>query len=95
MDQVQQHIDRIRHKIQQRNRELSQLRKDNARLLEAASAARAHQAVLEEEIRNLKEQNNILKAATANMNQADKAVFERSINRYIKDIDKCIALLSQ
>ena len=76
-------------------KELSQLRKDNTRLAETVSALKAHQAVIEEELRNLKDQNNILRAATGNMNETDKAAFEKTINRYIKDIDKCISLLSQ
>ena len=95
MEKVEQHIERIRHKIQEKNRELSGLQKENARIMDLLSSSKAHQAVLEEEIRALKEQNNILRAATGQMNEADKIAFEKSINRYIKDIDNCISLLSQ
>lgn len=95
MNNIQQHIDRIRQKINDKSRQLSQFKKENERLNELLSSSKAHQAVLEEELRGLREQNNILKAATGNMSAPEKAAFEKSINRYIKDIDKCISLLSQ
>ncbi len=46
-------------------------------------------------IATLEEKVNILKAASGKMNEADKKEFEKNINRYIRDIDKCISLLSE
>ena len=37
---------------------------------------------------------NILKAASGQMTEADQKEFEKRINQYIKEIDKCIGLLS-
>jgi hypothetical protein len=37
----------------------------------------------------------ILKVATGEMNEADKREFEKKINQYIREIDRCIAFLSQ
>jgi len=43
----------------------------------------------------LEEQQYILKSAAGELNSADKKAFEQTISRYIKEIDKCIALLSE
>jgi hypothetical protein len=43
----------------------------------------------------LEEQQQIFKAAASKMNEADKKAFDLTINRYIREIDKCIALLSE
>ena len=37
---------------------------------------------------------NILKAASGQMTETDQKEFEKKINGYIKEIDKCIGLLS-
>jgi hypothetical protein len=46
-------------------------------------------------IDTLKEQVGILKAGNGDMNELDKKEFEKRINNYIKEIDRCIALLSE
>jgi ABC-type iron transport system FetAB ATPase subunit len=43
----------------------------------------------------LEEQQLILKSSTGKMNEADKKAMEQVIGKYIKEIDKCIALLSE
>jgi hypothetical protein len=43
----------------------------------------------------LKQQAAILKFAAGEMNEKDKKEFELTITRYIRQIDKCIAYLSQ
>ena len=37
---------------------------------------------------------SVLKAAAGDMNDKDKKDFDKRINQYIKEIDKCIGLLS-
>lgn len=51
----------------------------------------AQQAV----IAQLQQQVELLKIGTGNWNEQDKKNFEKRINSYIKEIDKCINLLSQ
>ena len=43
----------------------------------------------------LEEQQYILKSAAGELNNTDKKAFEQTISKYIKEIDKCIALLSE
>jgi hypothetical protein len=46
-------------------------------------------------IDELQQQVAILKMAAGEMSEKDKKDFERKINQYIKEIDKCISYLSQ
>ena len=46
-------------------------------------------------INKLEQQVAILKSAAGQMTEPDKKLFEKHINQYIKDIDKCIGLLSE
>jgi hypothetical protein len=43
----------------------------------------------------LEQQVSILKFAAGEMSEKDKKEFEKKINLYLKEIDKCIAFLGQ
>ena len=47
------------------------------------------------EINQLQTQVSILKLASGEMNEADKKSFDKQLAQYIKEIDKCIALISE
>ena len=49
----------------------------------------------EARIKMLEQQQHILKAAAGKMNEPDKKEFEQVINKYIREIDKCINLLNE
>jgi DNA repair exonuclease SbcCD ATPase subunit len=95
LSNLEQHIKRVNEKLQQLLKDYQQLQKDNLRQsvlieeLKKAKESGTHQ------IETLKEQVGILKAAAGRMNEADKKEFEKNINRYIRDIDKCIGILSE
>jgi hypothetical protein len=46
-------------------------------------------------IEELEQQILILKSATGEMNEKDKEAFEKRINQYISEINKCIGWLSE
>ena len=48
-----------------------------------------------EEISRLQHQVSILKTSIGQMTEPDKKLFDKQINQYIKEIDKCIGLLSE
>ena len=52
-------------------------------------------AAREKSADELKQQVNILKVSTGTMNESDKKEFEKRINSYLKEIDRCIALLGE
>lgn len=94
MSDLAQHIKRINDKLQLLLKNHQLLQKDNERqsklikeLQDTREKDKARLLALEEKI-------NILKAAAGKMNDADKKSFEKNINQYIKEIDKCIGVLS-
>ena len=95
MEALQEQIRRIHHKLQEHLKQHAAAQKELEKQQKAIAALREQQQTNEEEIRLLQEQNHILKAAAGEMNPADKKAFEQAIGRYIREIDKCIALLSE
>jgi hypothetical protein len=43
----------------------------------------------------LKQQLAVLQLAAGDMNETDKKLFEKRINGYIKEIDRCISMLGE
>ena len=43
----------------------------------------------------MEEQVNLLKASSGQMDEPSKKAFEKQLNHYIREIDRCIAMLSQ
>lgn len=95
MSDLEKNIKRINDKLQLLLRDYQQLQKDNQRqtiLIEELTKTKEKSS---QQIKTLQEQVGILKAATGQMNDADKKAFEKHINQYIKEIDKCISILSE
>ena len=95
MSVLENHIKRINDKLQQLLKNHQLLQKDNERQSKLITALQQEKEKDAQQITTLKEQVNILKAAAGQMNEADKKAFEKNINQYIREIDKCISLLSE
>lgn len=95
MSGLQENIKRINEKLQQLLKQHQSLQKDNERqsaLIETLQEAGKKDM---QHISELQERVNILKATTGKMDDAGKKEFEKDINRYIREIDKCIGFLSE
>ncbi len=90
---TEQHLKSIQDKLQQLLKNYAAMQKENVKLKEeladAQQKATAQQKVADE----LKQQVSILKLSSGEMNEAEKKEFEKRINGYLKEIDRCIALL--
>lgn len=95
MAELEEHIKRINGKLQQLLKQYQLLQKDNERQSRLIAELQQEKEANTRQISLLKEQVSILKAATGQMNEADKKDFEKTINQYIREIDKCIGLLSE
>jgi cell division protein FtsL len=71
------------------------LKKENDRLQMQLEDYKKQEGGYQQKINELSDQVGILKLAGGDMSQKDKKDFERKINQYIKEIDKCIAFLGQ
>ena len=95
MSVLEENIKRINDKLQQLLKSYRLLQKDNERQTKLIVELQGSKEKDAQHIVALQEQVNILKAAAGQMNETDKKVFEKNISQYIREIDKCIGLLSE
>ena len=95
MENIEDHINRIHNKIQLMLKHMHALEKDNEQQKNDLQRLRQQKDSFEMQVKTLQEQNYILKAATGNMTETDKTALEQTINKYVRDIDKCISLLNE
>ena len=92
---VDQQFNNVNDKLQQLLRQYSRLQKEAEKLKQELEEAKDREQQTKEKMENLQMQVSILQAASGEMNDKDKKAFEKKINQYIREIDKCIAYLSQ
>jgi chromosome segregation ATPase len=95
MSDLEKNIKRINDKLQQLLKSYQLLQKENSRQNELIKQLQESKAKDNQQITALQEKISILKAAAGKMNEADKKTFEKNINQYIREIDKCIGILSE
>ncbi len=95
MSALSEHIISIQAKLQQLLKQYELLQKEHAKQQETIAGLQNEQLECSEQLKDLQQQNLILKASVTEMDVADKKALELKIQHYIKNIDKCISLLSQ
>jgi len=95
MSDLEKNIKRINDKLQQLLKNYQLLQKDNERQTKLIAGLQKAKEEDARQISAMQEQVSILKAATGQMNEEDKKAFEKHISRYIREIDKCIGILSE
>jgi ribosome-binding ATPase YchF (GTP1/OBG family) len=92
---TEQHLKRIQDKVQLLLKQHALLQKENLSLKEELAQMKKETSQYRDDSVMLKQQLEILKYNSGDMDDADKKQFEKRINGYIKEIDRCIAILSQ
>lgn len=92
---AEQQIKRIQEKLQQLLKQHAVLQKENKQLKEDLKSAQTAVSAFEKTTDDLKQQVSVLKMAAGEMNAADKKEFEKRLSSYIREIDRCIALLGE
>ncbi|MEO7522761.1 MAG: hypothetical protein ABIT58_01630 [Ferruginibacter sp.] len=95
MQAVTENITRIQLKLQELLKKYNSLVKETDLKQKTIATLQQQQQLNEKKIKTLEEQQHILRSAAGNMNDADKKEFEQVIGKYIREIDKCIDLLSE
>ena len=95
MSDLETQLKRIQDKLQQVLKEHAALQKENLRLKEELDKNRTQSFANQQNIEDLKQQVDVLKITSGDWDPNDKKEFEKRINSYIKEIDRCIALLSE
>ena len=95
MTPIEENITRINAKLQQLLKQYAVLKKENEQLKASFINNKTQSEKDAEQIIQLQQQVALLKSAAGQMNETDKKAFEKNINQYIKERDKCIGLLSE
>lgn len=95
MSTTELHLKRIQDKVQQLLKQHITLQKENQSLKEELDTIKKETSQFREDSETLKQQVEILKYSNAEMDEEEKKQFEKRINTYLKEIDRCITMLSR
>jgi len=95
MEQLEQQVRRTYDKLQQVLRQREALLKENNKLKEELQQLRQSENDRVGQIEQLKQQAEILKVKKGDMPLEEKALLEKRLSQYIREIDRCIALLAE
>jgi septal ring factor EnvC (AmiA/AmiB activator) len=88
------HIKQVNTKLQQLLLQHNKLQAENEQQKKLIETLQQNDAQQKEKLEALRQEQLILKASIDKMDEAEKKELEQKINGYIKNIDKCISLLS-
>ncbi|HMG68484.1 MAG TPA: hypothetical protein VK588_12390 [Chitinophagaceae bacterium] len=95
MPDVNAHIKRIQEKLQRLLKQYNDLQKENKQLKKELETSSKQSLQQQQTMEILKQQLEVVKMSSGNWDENDKKEFEKRINHYVKEIDKCIALLGE
>jgi hypothetical protein len=88
-------LTRILDKLQLLLRRSKAMQQENERLRRTIRETEEKWQQAQEQIQLLRTQLDVLKLNAGELNSTDKKEIEKKINTYLKEIDRCIALLSE
>lgn len=95
MTAIDQHIQSLQQKMQLLVKKHQQLEKENKKLKDELNGLKDKQFDKKQEVEVLEMQNAILKASQQHLDDREKKELEKKLNLFIKEIDRCIALLTE
>ncbi|MFM7672223.1 MAG: hypothetical protein ACKO6Q_06495 [Bacteroidota bacterium] len=88
-------LKRILEKVQQLLRRTKAMQQENDRLHNTVKESEEKLRLAQEQIQLMRTQLDVLKMNAGELTGADKKEIEKKINLYLKEIDRCIALLGE
>jgi len=95
MSQLDQQLKRLNEKLQQLLKQYHSLQKENERLKQEFQQITSRYTAASLQSEKWQQQTEILKLSKEQMNETEKKAFEKRLNQYVKEIDRCIALLNE
>jgi hypothetical protein len=95
MEELLTHITRIQEKLLNLQKQFQLIHRDNERLQQQVNNYEEKDRLQHFRIDELERQLELAKAVRPEMNEKDKLALEKRINQYLREIDKCIALLNE
>jgi regulator of replication initiation timing len=95
MSQLEQQLKRMNEKLQQLLKQYHSLQKENEKLRQDFQQITTRYDAVSVQSEKWQQQTEILKLSREEMSENDKKAFEKRLNQYVKEIDRCIALLNE
>jgi chromosome segregation ATPase len=95
MNILDNQIKTISDKLQQLLKKCNSLQKENEVLYRELSVLKEKEKEYKSTIDAISQKVNILQAVAGNMTEADQKELEKRINQFVKDIDKCIDMITE
>jgi chromosome segregation ATPase len=95
MSMTQQPWKHIQDKLQQVLQRYQVLQKDNDRLRKEVTELKSRDVAQVKKIEELEIKVAALKTATGQLTDAEKKELDKRLHQYIREIDRCIAMLSE
>jgi hypothetical protein len=89
------HLKRVHEKMMVVLKQYQSLQKENERLREDMKKLLAHSEGVSRDADKFRQQADVLKLSGKGMEETDKKMLEKKLNQYVREIDKCIALLQE
>ena len=87
-------IKNIQDKLQQLLRQQALLQKENQKLKKDLEKTKLDNGEKEQSLQAIRQQVDVIKMGSGNLNDAEKNALGKRIDGYLKEIDKCLALLN-
>lgn len=94
MNDLEKQLKQINEKLQVLLKQYHSLQKENSKLKVEVQEFKSQHSSHSEELDRLRQRSQILQSVKSEMSDLDKKAFEKRINGYVKEIDRCIALLN-
>ena len=88
-------LNRITGKLQELVKKYDNLKKENERLKSELLPAKEREVGLLDQIGKLEQKIMVLKTGMGKLDDADKKELDKRLHSYLKEIDKCISMLSE
>jgi len=95
MHQADQQVERISQKIHLLVKKQQSLQRVNSELRQQVHELQRQRSAQVETIDELQQQLQVLKAAKSELTADEKKAFEKRLGQYIREIDRCITMLSE
>ncbi|MBA4166190.1 MAG: hypothetical protein H0X41_01350 [Chitinophagaceae bacterium] len=90
-----QQLKRIGDKLQDMLKKYELMQKENEKLRGELMPAKQREVAFMEQIADLEQKIMVLKSGAVKMDDADKKELDKKLHGYLKEIDRCISMLSE
>jgi hypothetical protein len=95
MTQPELQLKRVHEKILLLLKQHQNLHKENERLKEELKKMQDRGDILSRDAEKFRQQAEVSKLTGRGLEEGDKKMLEKRLNQYVREIDKCIALLQE